>query len=128
MALIKVPENREAEMLNEFCENKMFTFEGIDVESTEGMKSFKEFEKLAKISGYEEQDFIAYWFKGSVMNKHYGLTGRNAYPDNTTFIVIPSYYNVDVKVKLGARWFDDIVASNSIKQNAVDTKCEPDFS
>ena len=31
MALIKVPENREKEMLDEFCEHSMFTFEGIDI-------------------------------------------------------------------------------------------------
>lgn len=127
MALIKVPENREKEMLKEFCEHSMFTFEGIDIESKEGRKSIKELEKLLRSSGYNEKDFIAFWMKGSVMNNHFGLTGRNAYNDDLTFLVIPNYYNVLMKVKLGARWFDDIVASNTIKQNAILTNCEPDY-
>lgn len=127
MALIKVPENREKEMLDEFCEHSMFTFEGIDIESKEGRKSIKELEKVLKASGYNEKEFIAFWMKGSVMNKHYGLTGKNAYPDDLTFLVIPNYYNPKVKIELGARWFDDIVANNNIKQNAILTDCEPDY-
>ena len=128
MALIKVPENREKEMLNEFCEHSMFTFEGIDIESKQGRKSIKELEKLLRSSGYNEKDFIAFWMKGSVMNKHYGLTGRNAYNEDLTFLVIPNYYNVLMKVKLGARWFDDIVSNNVIRQNALDSGLEPDYT
>lgn len=128
MALIKVPENREKEMLDEFCEHSMFTFEGIEIVGSEAKKSLKELEKVLRKSGYKEKDFIAYWFTGSVMNKHYGLTDSNAYPDDLTFLVIPNYYNPMVKISLGARWFDDIVANNSIRQNAIMTDCEPDYT
>ena len=127
MALIKVPENREKEMLDDFCEHSMFTFEGLEIEGKDAKESLKELEKLLRATGYKEKDFIAFWMKGSVMNKHYGLSGANAYPDDLTIVVIPNYYNSTVKVKLGARWFDDIVANNVIKQNAVLTNCEPDF-
>ena len=127
MALVKVPEKREAEMLLEFCNNSMFTFEGIDIESKEGKSSLKELEAILRATGYKEKDFLMYWFKGSVMNKHYGLTESNAYPDDVTFLVIPNYYNPIVKIQIGARWFDDIVYNNAIRQNAIDRRTIPDF-
>ena len=61
------------------------------------------------------------------MNKHYGLTGSNAYPDDITIVVIPEYYNPIVKLQLGARWFDDIVYNNAIRQNAINGGIEPDY-
>ena len=70
---------------------------------------------------------IGYWFKGSVMNRVYGLTKSNAYPEDLTFLVIPHLYNPVFKMMIGARWFDDIVHNNSIKQRAVDTGVDPDF-
>ena len=64
-------------------------------------------------------------YKGNILAKldYY----KRAYNDDLTFLVIPNYYNVLMKVKLGARWFDDIVANNSIRQNAIVTDCEPDY-
>lgn len=123
MALIKVPENREAEMLQEFCENSMFTFEGLTIDKN----NIKDLEKAVRSAGYSEKDFIAYWFYGSVMNKHYRLTNENAYPDDLTFVVIPNFYNPLFKLAAGARWFDDIVANNSIRQHGIDTGLEPDY-
>ena len=125
MALAQVPENREAEFLQEFCDKSMFTFEGLDISDKAGMKKL---EKLLRETGYNEKHFVAYWFKGSAMNKHYGLTDSNAYPDDLTFLVIPEYYNPIVKIRIGARWFSDIVANNSIRQHAIDTGLEPDYN
>lgn len=124
MALAKVPENREAEFLQEFCDKSMFTFEGLDISDKKGIKNL---EKVLRDTGYPEKHFVAYWFKGEVMNRIYGLTDTNAYPDDLTFLVIPEYYNPIVKLKLGARWFDDIVANNSIRQHGIDTGLEPDY-
>lgn len=124
MALIKVPDNREDEMLQEFCKNSMFTFEGLDISDKAGLKKL---EKLMRKAGYEQKDFIVYWFKGSVMNRVYGLTEDNAYSDDLTFVVIPNFYNPMFKLAVGARWFDDIVANNSIRQRAIDTGLEPDY-
>lgn len=124
MALVKVPENKEDEMLEEFCEKSMFTFEGIDIGDK---KNLKKLEEILRATGFKEKDFVCYWFKGSVMNKLYRLTDSNAYSDDLVFLVIPNYYNPIVKVKLGARWFDDIVANNSIRQNGIDTNTEPDY-
>lgn len=124
MALVKVPENREAEMLQEFCSKSMFTFEGLDISNKKDMKRLEEH---MRDNGYTEKDFLAYWFKGKVMNECYRLTGDNAYQDDLTFVVIPNFYNPVFKLAVGARWFDDIVANNSIRQNALDTGLEPDY-
>ncbi len=127
MALAKVPENREVEFLNDFCSHSMFTFEGIDLTSKEGKKSVKDLEHLLRENGYTKKEFVGYHFTGAVMNKHYHLTGDNAYPDDLVFLVIPDYYNPVVKSQCGARWFDDIVANNRIKQNGIDYNQKPDF-
>ena len=125
MALVKVPENREEEMLNEFCDASAFTFEGLDITNKKGMADL---EKTLRENGYNQKDFVVYWFKGSVMNRCYGLTGSNAYKDDLTFAVIPNYYNPLIKLSCGARWFDDIVANNAIRQNAINSGLEPDYN
>ena len=56
-------------------------------------------------------------FNGADMNKEYGLSGSVAYPDDLTFIAFP-LDDLDVgklamfKLKMGDRWFDDIVDNN----------------
>ena len=127
MQLAKVPENREKEFFAEFTGKSMFTFEGIDIKSKEGKASLKEMEKLFRKTGFEGKDLVGYHFTGEVMNRLCGLTGDNAYPDDLTFLVIPDYYNPMVKLECGARWFDDIIANNRIKQNAINFNSEPDF-
>ena len=49
MSLVKVPENREDEFLQMFCDNSMFTFEGLDISDKAGLK---ELEKLLRSCGY----------------------------------------------------------------------------
>lgn len=127
MVIVKVPENREDEMLQKFCDSSAFTLECVDISSKEGKKSLEELEKVARKTGFGEKDFVVYTFKGNVMNRCYGLTESNAYPENCTFAVIPGYYDFGVKQVVGARWFDDIVANNVIKQHAIETGLEPDF-
>ena len=127
MKLIKVPDDK-MEMLEEFCNNSMFTFEGIDVESDEGQKGLAQFEVEARKAGYEKDEMIGYYFKGKLMNEAYQLTDDNAYQDDLTFLVIPDLYNPMFKLAVGARWFDDIVANNSIRQNAIKGDIEPDYN
>ena len=124
MVLAKVPEGREDEMLIGFCQSSAFTFEGLDITDKKGLK---ELEKYLRETGFEKKDMLGLHFKGSVMNRVYGLTDSNAYPDDLTFLVIPDYYNPIVKLQLGARWFDDIVANNQIRQNAINGGIEPDY-
>ena len=127
MALAKVPENREVEFLNEFCLKSCMTFEGIDLTSKEGKKSVKDLETLLRATGYDKKEFVGFHFTGEVMNRNYSLTGDNAYPNDLVFLVIPDYYNPDVKKRTGARWFSDIVANNTIQQNAINFNQEPDY-
>lgn len=127
MKVIKVPEDKY-EMLEYFCENSMFTFEGLDIHSEEGRKGLAEFEKEARNAGYDKEEMICYWFPGKMMNEGYGLTGENAYSDDLTFLVIPDLYNPMFKLACGARWFDDIVANNSIKQNSIRGGIDPDYN
>lgn len=127
MKCIKVPEDNPF-MLEEFCSRSMFTFEGLDIESAKGKEGLMAFEKAARDAGYDKDEMIGYWFKGAFMNEAYGLTDENAYPDDLTFLVIPDFYNPMFKLAVGARWFDDIVANNAIRQNAIKCECEPDYN
>lgn len=113
LQLVKVPEGRVDEMLDEFYNSSAFTFEGIVV----NQHDMEELMEYLKSRDYAPDNNVAwYWFNGDVMNKKYRLTGTNAYSDDLTFLVIPDYYNPMVKMQLGARWFDDIVDNNSRRQ------------
>ena len=128
MHIVKVPENREVEMLQEFLSTSAFTFEGVDLKSKEGKDALKKFEEVMRETGYKEKECVGYTVSGEVMNKHFQLTDSNAYPDDLLLLVIPNYYNPMVKVQVGARWFDDIVANNSIRQNGITYGHEPDYA
>lgn len=73
-------------------------------------------EKIGKIKKWYE-------FTGREMNNEFGLTGKNAYPSNLQFLAFP-LEGLDVgklaifKLKMGDRWFDDIV--NNIRGNGVE--------
>ena len=127
MHIVKIPENRVAETLQNFIMSSAFTFEGIDIDSKKGKESLNDLEKLLRETGYTEKDCVGYRVTGKIMNEYFQLSDTNAYPDDLTLLVIPNYYNVGVKLSSGARWFDDIVANNSIKQNGVTYGHEPDF-
>ena len=127
MKLVRIPEKREEEMLAEFCKQSTFTFVGIDIKSKEGKKALDDLERLMRVTGYEDKHCVGYWCTGDVINKHCSLTGQNAYDNELVFLFIPGYYNSKVKCELNARWFDDVVSSNIIKQNALIFNHEPDF-
>ena len=124
MTIVNVPEGRVEEFLTMFTENSCFTFEGLDLSDKESNKLM---ERDFRAAGFTEKDFIVYVLKGSTMNDYYGLTASNAYNPELTIAVIPNFYNPIFKLVVGARWFDDIVASNSIKQNAINYSHEPDY-
>ena len=114
MVLIKVPENREQEFLEKFFMESAFTFVGLN---TADVKGLKQLEKDVKNAGYTGKDVVMYYFHGDVMNKHYHLTGDNAYNKELTFVVIPDFYNPLFKLAVSARWFDDIV-QNDLEREA----------
>lgn len=124
-AIVKVPEGRKADMFSEFYNTSAFTFEGLDMSDKGNMRAL---EKLCRSTGYTEKDFVIYTFTGKDMNEFFNLTDSNAYPDDLTFAVVPNYHNPMVKLQTGARWFDDIVDNNRIRQNGIKYQCEPDFN
>lgn len=130
MKLVEVPSSRQ-DMLQDFCNKSCMTWVGIDLDFKNPIRlrvQKKMLEKALRDCGMPaEQECIGYWFKGGLMNTTYGLTKRNAYSEETIFLVIPGFYNSMFKEQVGARWFDDIVASNCIKENAQRTNSEPDF-
>lgn len=129
MKVITVRESEADEMLDNFFEHGVFTFEGLDLSTKEKVQDFTvNFEKIAKETGFKGKTLTAYKVTGEMMNKRYDLTGENAYQDDLTIVCIPEYYNADIKLKLGARWFDDICCSNAIRQNAIRCGQEPDFN
>lgn len=127
MVFVNVPEKRKREMFAEFYNTSCFTFEGINLEGEAKDKFRKEFEKLARDTGFDKKEMIGYRYSGKDMNEIFGLTDDNAYPDDLCFLSIPDYYNPIVKLNVKARWFDDIIDGNSIRQRAINCGIEPDF-
>ena len=124
MKLIMVGEKDFESKVNEFYNKSMFTFEGLNYDDENGML---ELENHLKERGYDKKELIAYCFTGNLMNEHFGLTESNAYPDDLKFVVIPDFYDPVYKMSIGARWFDDIVSNNTIRQNALNHKTDEDY-
>ena len=89
-----------------------FTWEGMS-DSEENLKTI---EAAVRQNGFNKEEITFYIFKGSLMNTTYELTGDNRYPDDLTFVAIEDYYNALFKLKVGARWLDDIVANNLMRE------------
>lgn len=60
------------------------------------------------------KDAKGYLISGKDMNKHYGLTGDNAYPDDLNIFAV--YPFKGLAIQYGARWFTDIVDNNARRQ------------
>lgn len=58
------------------------------------------------------QPYTFWIWQGDMFNDMYGLTGRNAYPDDLTFVAVDDLYEPFLKIQYGARWLDDIVDNN----------------
>lgn len=75
----------------------------------------------------------AYIIKGRTMNEVYGLTGDNAYGDDLTIVSIkledmenPAAITFQ-RFKIGARWFDDIVWNNEMREQDKQEYLEDDY-
>lgn len=74
----------------------------------------------ASMLAEQEIGVIAEWvdFTGKDMNDEFNLTGTTRYPDDLHFLAFPlNGLNVGklaiFKIKMGDRWFDDIVDNNA---------------
>ena len=111
-------------MMNELFEklynNSAFTFEGLGFDDFDELKDqINECLEEENIGTVKSENFFTY--SGKDMNDYYHLTGTNRYPDNLTFVSF-LLDSLDIgklamfKLRIGARWFDDIVNSNAIRQ------------
>lgn len=96
-----------------FYNGSWYTITGAGGDLDEWVKGYNELFSKAGIGtpvGYVT-------FKGADMNEKYDLRGSVRYPDDLTFIAFP-LDGLDVgklamfKLKMGDRWFDDIVDNN----------------
>lgn len=124
MKLVRLGMKEFAGKVNDFYNKSMFTFEGLNYDDEPGMQKLEEH---IRVRGYNKKEFVAYCFTGDMMNEHFGLTDSNAYADDLKFIVIPDFYDPVYKMTIGARWFDDIVSNNTIRQNAINHHTEEDY-
>lgn len=102
-------------VFNELYNDNAFTFVGLSL--TDDL-----LEMLNNV--FEENDLLAkpienlYVLKGEYINNLLNLTGDNRYPDDLTIISIKldNFKNIGklaiFKLKIGARWFNDIVDNN----------------
>lgn len=102
------------------------------LEELESLGSALTMEGLAEDSISEFIDWVkqytpmksetAYIIKGKTMNDVYMLTGNNKYPDDCTIVSIKledmeNYEKIVIlKFEIGGRWFNDIVANNSMRK------------
>ena len=104
--------------LDKLYDDSAFTFEGFMVDD----------ENLTKLVNFlkENTEVILpikiYRISGEMMNSKYGLTEDNAYPDDLNIVSLPlNNWNElgdlpMIKIQIGARWFDDIVDNNRMRQ------------
>lgn len=109
------------EDLDKLYDDSAFTFEGFMVDD----------ENLTKLVNFlkENTEVILpikiYRISGEMMNSKYGLTEDNAYPDDLNIVSLPldNWKNLgnlpSYKIQIGARWFDDIVDNNRMRQEEI---------
>lgn len=104
--LIDLREKPNTEMkkqFKEFYDDAIFTWEGMSIDD-DNLKA------IVKELDLKNPTF--YIYSGRQMNGVYRLSGHNAYPSSLTFLSIKDYYNPMMKLRVGARWFNDIVDNN----------------
>ena len=105
------------ETLEELYKNSAFTFEGLAREDFGELVNYlKDYYKP------ELTNVDVYNTSGKLMNDYYHLTGSNAYQDDLNIVSLKLDIFNDIgkitilKLRLGARWFDDIVDNNARRE------------
>ena len=104
--------------LDALYNNSALTFEGVAA-SDENVKAV-----LTWVKNYtplKRED--VYVIEGSLMNREYGLTGDNAYPETDCTILCIKLDDMEKpmavtlpRVTVGGRWFDDVVDNNARRE------------
>lgn len=75
-----------------------------------------------KTAKFKSDSPVGYLIKGEVMNKLYGLNGRNAYPADLNIIsfdlkdFLDPHSFVMARFQVDAKWLDDIIDNNAARQ------------
>ena len=100
--------------LDELYNDSALTIEGLSTED-DSLKDMIEW--IKQFSAFKKED--VYVIEGSVMNREYGLTGTNAYPETGFTLVAVKLADLEKPLALtlprfqvGGRWFDDVVNNN----------------
>ena len=108
MEVISITTKEQAQKL---YDNSAFTIEGLAMDSCNDL-----LEWIKNYTPVKNERF--YVIDGCVMNKLYGLTGSNAYPDDTHIVCMmlddmekPMAIAMP-RFSIGGRWFDDVVDNN----------------
>ena len=123
MNIIKVTTKAQ---LDELYKDWSLTIEGLAPDE-ENLKELLDWVK--ELTPLRRED--VYTIDGAVMNREYGLTGTNAYPDTGCTIVCVKLADMEhpkavtfPRFQIGGRWFYDVVSNNEMRQQAMRTGAE----
>ena len=116
MRIIKVTTKAQ---LDELYKDWSLTIEGLAPDE-ESLKQLLDWVK--ELTPLKRED--VYTIEGSVMNRMYGLTGTNAYPETDSTLVCVKLADMEShmavalpRFDIGGRWFTDIVDNNAWKES-----------
>ena len=105
--------------LDELYKDWSLTIEGLAPDE-ENLKELLDWVK--ELTPLKRED--VYTIEGSVMNRMYGLTGTNAYPETDCTLVCVKLADMEhsdrvtmPRFDIGGRWFTDIVDNNAWKED-----------
>ena len=123
MNIIKVTTRAQ---LDELHKDWSLTIEGLSPDEA-NLKEFLDWVK--ELTPLKRED--VYTIEGRVMNREYGLTGTNAYPETGCTIVCIKLADMErpnavtrPRFQIGGRWFTDIVDNNARREEAKRTGTE----
>lgn len=100
--------------LNHLYNSSALTLEGLAEESIPDFVNW-----LEENTTFTTDNLDVFVISGKVMNDEYLLYGDNAYPDDLTIVSVIDIDMMKVTIprfSIGARWFDDIVDNNKMRQ------------
>ena len=121
MNIIKVTTK---EQLDALYEDWSLTIEGLAPDE-ENLKELLDWVK--ELTPLKRED--VYVIEGSLMNREYGLTGDNAYPETDCTILCIKLDDMEKpmavtlpRFTVGGRWFDDVVDNNARREAEKNVK------
>lgn len=103
------------ELFDTLYNHSALTVEGLDSDDN-NIKDYANY--LNKECGLKD-NAVFHIISGKLMNEHYNLTNRNAYPNDDFHIVVIDLSDLNDVNKIifkrfnfGGRWFDDVVDNN----------------